>query len=608
MCGIAGFIGNSSVSEHRIAQTLDRMQNRGPDFRAHERIQIGDVECVFLHSRLSILDLDSRSNQPFTIGECTLIFNGEIYNYLELRENLEQRGVALRTTSDTEVLLQYYLLYGTQCVEHFEGMWSFAIADRRKGIVFLSRDRFAEKPFYLYRSRDGLYFGSEVKFIEGLLGRKLSVNRRHLQRYLALGYKSLYKTGETFFEGVRELPFAGNLVINDTLNEQQSCYWKPAHAPTAMRLEEAIEGFRERLIESMRIRLRADVPVAFCLSGGVDSASLVSIAAKCLGYDLMTFSIIDSDPRYDESENIQATVNDLGCRNEQIRISYDSFFEQLDELVSYHDAPVYTISYYIHSLLSRSISQKGYRVVCSGTGADEMVTGYYDHFNLFLYEMRNDPSYTKLEQEWQENTGRFVRNPYLKQPRLYFEQPDFRGHIYLNREVFCDLLRDEFREDFVEEHYCNALLQNRMMNEMFHEGTRVILHEDDLNSMKYSIENRSPYLDRRLFEFAYTIPTQYLIQDGYGKFILREAMKGILNDTVRLDRQKKGFNASIHSLVDFEDRQTRERLLDDSEVFELIDKDKLEKIYPDSTLPNSFSKFWFNFINTKLFLEQHSSK
>ena len=583
------------------------MSKRGPDATGvHSQAVSPDKNLYLLHSRLSIIDLEAHANQPFAIGQSTLIFNGEIYNYVELRRQLGRENVQFRTESDTEVLLQCYLRYGEACVERFEGMWSFAIWDEARQTLFLSRDRFAEKPLYLHRTDHGIYWGSEVKFIAALVEGRLSVNHSHLLRYMVNGYKSLYKTKETFFQGIEELPFASNLVVNADLSDEISSYWTPEHRPTRMTIREAIDGFRERLLDSVRVRLRADVPLAFCLSGGVDSSAIVSVAAKCFDYDVATFSIIDSDERYNERDNIEATIDDLKCKHTLIETSREGFFDRLADLVNYHDAPLYTISYYIHSHLSEAIAHHGYRVVCSGTGADEMVTGYYDHFNLYLYEMRNSSQYARYRKEWHEHTGRFVRNPYLQNPELYFDDPSFRGHIYLNNELFSSYVKSDFEEEFLEIIYCEALLQNRMLNEMFHEGTRVILHEDDLNSMRCSIENRSPYLDTDVFDFAFSIPTEYLVQDGYGKYVLREAVKDILNERVRLDRRKRGFNASITSLVDFSDSETRAQILDDGPIYELIDREKIETSMQGGVLPNSMSKFLFYFLNAQEFLRQHA--
>ncbi|MGE5417648.1 MAG: asparagine synthase (glutamine-hydrolyzing) [Acidobacteriota bacterium] len=603
MCGIAGFIGKKILDEETIAQTLNLMKNRGPDNQDYYFNGVGSNQVYLLHSRLSIIDLEERANQPWTIDDCTIVFNGEIYNYVEIRNKLELKGVKFTTTSDTEVLLRSYLEYGEECVKLFEGMWSFAIFDSRNCKLILSRDRFAEKPLYYFKSDTGIYFGSEIKFIKSLSETTLHVNNNQLLRYLVNGYKSLYKQDETYFQEIQEVPYASNMVINLDQRINTYRYWKPQCNIEEMSLDYAVEGFRERLLDSIKLRLRADVPMAFCLSGGVDSSAIVSIAAKVFNYDVATFSIIDDDERYNEMDNIQATVQDLGCKNTAIYIPQDGFLKRLQQQIEYHDIPVCTISYYIHSFLSKSIAEQGYRVVASGTGADELVTGYFDHFNLHLYEMRNDSDYQAYLDGWKQYIEPIVRNPFLQDPELYQKSTEVRDHIYLNNDLFATYLKIPFSEGFTEKKYYKGLLRNRMLNELFHEVVPPILREDDLNSMYYSIENRSPYLDTRLFEFAYSIPDEHLMQRGYGKYILREAVKGLLNDKVRLDHHKKGFNASIHSLVDFDNQDFQDFLLDNSPIYDIVRKEKIEEALKMKPMPNSFSKFVFNFINAKLFLD-----
>jgi asparagine synthase (glutamine-hydrolysing) len=606
MCGIAGYIGKREISPEDLDRTLQLMKNRGPDHQKWVRVKEPGRNVYFLHSRLSIIDLDPRSHQPFFRNGVWLAYNGEIYNYREVREELEKDGAVFTTSSDTEVLLEAYLRHGEACVEKFEGMWAFAIYDTRDRKLFLSRDRFAEKPLYFVETPDGFYFGSEVKFLKALSGRSFPVNRKQVLRYLVNGYKALYKQPETYFDGIREIPFATSAVISQEGRLRLDRYWQPVARPQAMTMAEAVEGARHHLVESMRIRLRADVPLAFCLSGGVDSASLVSIAAKEFGYDAATFSIIDSDERYNEFDNIRATIDDLGCKHTLIHLECGDTLKHLRELVAYHDAPVATITYLVHSYLSRAIHEAGYRVAFSGTSADELFTGYYDHFYLHLYEMRGHPDYPKLVADWQEHTGKFVRNPFFKNPELYFQDPGFRGHIYLNNDVYRSYLKVPFEEGFIEEQMDASLLRSRMLNELFYEATPVVLHEDDLNSMKYSVENRSPFLDTRLYEFAYSIPKEHLIRDGYGKYVLREAVKGVLNDRVRLDRRKKGFNASISSILDFDSPQVIEELLSDSPLYDIVDREKVRPLFKSGAHEDSANKFLFNLVNAKIFLEQNS--
>lgn len=606
MCGIAGFIGKKKIDEQAINTTLGRMKQRGPNAQNYVHIEDAGNQVYLLHSRLSIIDLDPRSNQPFCKAHQSLVFNGEIYNFVEIKKELQETAqIEFETNSDTEVLFHAYRHWGKACNTRFEGMWAYAMYDTKKHELVLSRDRFAEKPLFVFETIDGTYFGSEIKFIEALIEGNMKVNMNQVKRYLVNGYKSLFKTDENYFEGVLEVPFGHNLIINAELNKSTEAYWTPNYSLSNMSLDDAIEGTRHHLIESMRLRLRSDVPLAFCLSGGVDSAALASIASKEFNHNVHSFSIIDPDVRYNEFDNIKATINDLGCEHTLIELNTDGSLARLQELVKYHDAPVATISYLVHSMLSEQIAANGYKVAFSGTAADELYTGYYDHFNLHLYEMRNHPNYSTYLSDWNANTGKLVRNPFLQNPALYNHNPGFRDHVFLNNDVFASYLIDEFHEDFSETKYSDSLLHNRMMNELFHEGSRVILREDDLNSMKYSIENRSPYLDSKLAEFAYSIPLEHLMKDGYGKYVLRESMAGILNDKVRLDRQKKGFNAAISSLVDFNNPADRDWLLAESPVFDVIDRNKITEIMNMAERPNSFSKFLFNFINVKFFLEQH---
>jgi asparagine synthase (glutamine-hydrolysing) len=606
MCGIAGYWGSKPPSDEAVQGTLELMRRRGPDDqRAWRTVAAEGNQVVLLHSRLSIIDLDPRSNQPYTIGNTTLVYNGEIYNYVELREQLIKRGIELRTASDTEVLLHYYRLYGEECVHHFEGMWSFAIFDGGRQTVFLSRDRFAEKPHYLLRTAHGVYFGSEIKFLARLSGQALRPDIEQLRRYLGLGYKSLYKTPRTFFAGVTELRYAECMTLGPATAGEPRRYWKPnLRVNPSLSLQDAIEGTRERLLESMRQRIRSDVPLAFCLSGGVDSSALVSIAVKSLGCKIETFSIIDEDERYNELDNIMATVRDVGCAHQLLHIPQQDVIARLRDLITYHDAPIATITFYVHSLISEAVHRAGYRVAFSGTSADELFTGYYDHFLLHLHAVSGEPDYEQFREAWERHILGFVRNPVLRNPRLYTDNPSFREHVFDGREEIAGYLVNPADAAFTEERFVPEMLRNRMLNELFHEATPVILHEDDLNSMRYSIENRSPYLDTRLLEFAHSIPARHLIRDGHAKYVLREAVSGILNDTVRLDRRKKGFNASINSMVDFHDPEVKGYLLDpQAKVFELVNRDAITRLIDMRPIPNHLSKFLFSFINTRIFME-----
>jgi asparagine synthase (glutamine-hydrolysing) len=494
MCGIAGFIGNRQIDPARIDRTLDLMGRRGPDHRDFAAFQHGDTHVYLLHSRLSIIDLDERSHQPYHYGPHVLLYNGELYNYVEIKDQLEDQAHTFVTTSDTEVLIKTLAHYGRHGLDKCEGMWAFALYNKEQGTLLLSRDRFGEKPLYLYRDETGLYFGSEIKFIAALLGRKLAVNYNHLYRYLVNGYKSICKGRETFFQGVEELPSATALEVSADGTESLHRYWEPKFQPDdSITYQQAVAGVREALIHAVKIRLRADVPLAFCMSGGVDSNSLISIAKRVFGYDVHGFTIANSDARYEEQEMVDCVVRELGLRHTSLPVDTSGFLPKLRTLTRQHDAPVSTITYYAHWLLMESIAAHGYKISISGSAADELFTGYYDHHLAYLYEVRNEAEvHARALAAWQEHILPIVRNPFLRNSNLFVEDPEFRDHIFLNADEFSEYLQQPWCEAFAEERFADGLLRNRMLNELFRETIPVILHEDDLNAMYYSIENTTP--------------------------------------------------------------------------------------------------------------------
>ncbi len=607
MCGIAGYVGTSEIAPNRLEECLRRMGRRGPDHAAWKHWKAdGNREVYFLHSRLSIIDLDPRANQPFVRGPHCIITNGELYNYLEIRRDMEARGEKFGTTSDTEVLLAALAVNGSAALDQFEGMWAFAVFDENDGSLTLCRDRFGEKPLWIHRDNTGIYFGSEIKFISALTGRTPRVRRDQVFRYLVNGYKSLYKKNGGFFEDFVELPPASILRIDKEGGETLDRYWNPRCRPDdALSYADAVEGVRRRLIRSVELRLRADVPLAFCMSGGVDSNSLISVAKRVLNRDVHGFTIANTDSRYEEQDLVDHAVRELGLRHTSIPIRSEGFLEDLRVLVRQHDAPVFTITYFAHWRLMESIAKDGYRISVSGTAADELFSGYFDHHLAYLYEVRRDPSrHANAKEEWRKEVQPYVRNPFLKDPDLFLRDPGFRDHIFLDADQFSLFLKKPWRETFQEEQYSGDLLRNRMLNELFHENVPVILHEDDLNAMYFSIENRSPFLDRDLFEFAFQIPTCHLVRAGRAKALLRDAMRGLVPDRIRTNPRKVGFNAPVYDFLNVSDVTVRQTLLGESPIYDFVRKEKIADLIAKPDLPNSESKFLFYFVSAKMFLEE----
>lgn len=610
MCGIAGYQGRKPLTQDRIDACLALMNRRGPDYREARSWQTpSGTNTTLLHSRLSIIDLDPRANQPMGFEKAWISLNGEIYNFVERRKELEAAGVALKTRSDTEVLLASLRCFGWGVLDKCEGMWAFGLYDEQSGQLTLSRDRFGEKPLYYYQTGDGIYFGSEIKFIAALIGEKIAINHDHLWRYLINGYKALYKKPHGFFHGIQEVASGHNLECRDGEIAGHKPYWSPRIAVNNdMSFQDAVAGARERLIRSVELRLRADVPLAFCMSGGVDSNALISIAKRVFGHDVHGFTIVNTDARYEESDMVDLAVRELGVRHTSIPVSTEGFLPGLRALVKQHDAPVYTITYYAQWMLQKAIADAGYRISISGTAADELFSGYYDHHLAYLQEVRGDKEHhARSLAAWQSHIKPVVRNPHLSNPDLFVNDPAFRDHIYLDADEFSTFMTSDWSEAFAESAYSGNLLRNRMLNELFHESVPVILHEDDLNAMYFSVENRSPFLDRDLFEFCNSIPTRHLIHDGKAKAVLRESVRGIAPDGIIDNRRKVGFNAPIMDYLDVKDPDVRSYLLDDSPVYDYVRKDRIEQLIGQRDLPNSQSKFLFYFLNCKMFLEEFAA-
>ncbi|MEO6096900.1 MAG: asparagine synthase (glutamine-hydrolyzing) [Fibrobacteria bacterium] len=610
MCGIAGYIGPKEIPEDRVSACLRAMDHRGPDANGRYRHAARGENVLLLHTRLAIIDLDPRSGQPFRMGGKALVFNGELYNYLEVKAALEKRGRRFATDGDTEVLLAGIDTLGDSALDQYDGMWAFALYDEADGGLKLCRDRFGEKPLYLHREGTGLYFGSEPKFIHALLGHNLPIDLNHLHRYLVNGYRSLHKGTNTYFQGLEELPSGRLLARRPGGGKTEDAYWNPvSRQDPAMEYRDAVEGARKALIDAVSIRLRADVPIAFCMSGGVDSNALISIAKRVFGYQVHGFTIANSDSRYDEGEMVAASVRDLGIRHTSIPLETKGFLGKLRGLVAAHDGPVSTITYYVHWLLMKSVAEHGYKISLSGTGADELFTGYFDHHLAYLKEIEGDPvRYPAALEAWRKHILPGIQNPYFQNPRLFSDNPAFRDHIFQDCDLFTSRLVRPWTEAFADRTWSGDLLRNRMLNELFHEVVPPILHEDDLNAMCFSIENRSPFLSRPLFDFCQSIPTRHLVRDGYAKAVLRDAMRGIAPDAILGNRTKVGFNAPVLSLLDPADPEVKDCLLDPrSPVFEIVRREAVEELLERPHLPNSESKFLFNFLNAKLFLETFGS-
>lgn len=610
MCGIAGYIGKENFNNKKVTRILNLMDRRGPDSKGFKKITLEQKQINFFFSRLSIIDKRKISDQPFKYKESLLIFNGEIYNYIELRSQLKKLGYNFTTNSDTEVLIKALHCWGEAAINKLEGMWSFFYFDKLTSKGLLCRDRFGEKPLFYFQENNEIVFGSEIKFIEGIAEKKFQLNFNKIEDFLRFGYKSLNKDNQSYFNNIHSVP-PGHLIRIKNNKLEIKKYWKLAYKPTAhLEEKEIYKKIKEKLLKSIEIRLRADFPIAFLLSGGLDSNALAFLAKKYFNYDVNTFSIISKDPKYDESKVINYSIKKLKVKHQNFKINFNkcNFIENLKEQIRYHDSPVTTINSFLSFMLLKKIKKEGFKVCISGIGSDEIFSGYYDHHLLYLYEMKNNKElYAKSLNNWKKNTLPFVKNPYLKKYNLYNNNPKFREHIFQNDKFKDNMFYHKKKPNFKEKIYVDSLMKNRMINEMKHEIVPVLLKEDDLNSMYNSIENRSPFLDTELFSECLNMPSKYYVKDGLAKWPLRKIINNIVPDKIRLNRRKIGFNAPIEEVIDLNNKKNIDFLISDSEIFKIVKKDKiLRLINKKKNFTGVENNFIFSFLSSKIFIDNHN--
>lgn len=606
MCGILAYIGEEEFSLKKTKKLLSLMKNRGPDNQEHLNFDFKKKKILFFHSRLKIIDLKNRSNQPFIKFNKVMIYNGEIYNFKEIKDKLIKFGYKFETTSDTEVLLTAYHHYGKKFTKLLNGMWAFLIYDKNKNKIIISKDLFGEKPLFYYKSRNGIFFSSEIKYIQCLTKEKIKINYLKIKRNLEFGYKILNTDDKTFFKNVFSFPKASIGELNlKTLKLNINSFWSPRNkVNNNFSYKNFCEKLKKLMIESLKKRIIADVPIAVSLSGGIDSSIIAGLIKKNLKRKkLKCFSLIDRDT-YNEEFFIKKTEKFLKIKSEKVKINYKNFIYNLKSQIKYHDQPISTISYFAQNFLIDKVKKKKFKVILSGTGADEQFTGYYDHFLQFF---KNSKNRTKLNIEgWTRGARKFIKNKNLKNPKFYSKSENKYSNIFLNnRDVFrvFKFTKQKFKK---EKKFTNDHLRNRMLNEIFFEITPITLMHEDLNCMENSIENRSPFLDKNIFEFSNTIPTKFLISGDFQKKILRDTFKNVLDPVVRKNKKKIGFNASLFLYLEKEKKITlRNFFLKDKVMKNLIDMEKLYNNLSNYKQDINFNKFLFSIISTKIFLENY---
>lgn len=495
--------------------------------------------------RLAILDVSPSGSMPMEIenGAYTITFNGEIYNYKEIREELECNGHRFRTGTDTEVILHAYQEWGQESLQRFNGMWSFAIWDREKQRLFCGRDRFGVKPFYYALVGGCFLFGSEIKQI--LLASSIPRRANARAVFALFEWGLMDHSSETFFEGVYQLPGSHCLSVNlaDSLSPIIRRYWELRVEPQAnLSPEEATEEFHQRFRNAVKIRLRSDVPVGVCLSGGLDSSAILCQAKEIASErQFRTFSACFEENTIDEREYIAAANSATGSLNHPTFPKGHEFWDTLQSLIFHHDEPVGAASAFSQWSVMRSARQQGIPVILGGQGSDEALCGYqkYRYFYFWHLLRKGDPRLLReILLSFANGTSTHGR---LAAAIRYLPGPLHRPFSAAKR-----LCNREFRKNT---NFTGAKLgaagsiAERQKIDLTYTSIPPFLRHEDRNSMAHSIETRHPFLDYRLVEFAVGCPADFKLRDGWSKWILRNAMKGILPEKIRLRKTKLGFDA-----------------------------------------------------------------
>ncbi len=558
MCGVAGLVSTGPVDlvNQQVEKALNRLSHRGPDDEGIEVLSRGERSVVFGHRRLSIIDLSSAGHQPMTSrdGRYTLVFNGEIYNYREIREELVNIGQPCATETDTEVLLIAWSLWGESILTRLIGMFAFAIFDSVNQEITVARDGFGIKPLFWSVADNQFCFASEPEALGELLHRPLAPNSSVVARFLMTGSYDLGE--ETFFDKVYRVEPGTALVVNlrnTTLTPQVRRWWHPGvgvGASTTM--GDAVDLIQERFLESVRLHLRSDVPLGFALSGGIDSSAVVC-AVNHLEPDaqLNTFSFV-SPGAHDNEETWIDAVNKIVSANEhKVSANPENLHDDLLELIKIQGEPFGDTSIYAQYLVYRLAKEAGVTVTLDGQGADELFAGYSGYVERRLRSLVDEWKFldaASLLGQWSSWPGRSRRGALLDTISLHLpvrwiatarsllkERPGGINLSWLHGDV-----KNLYSRGFpISSGDHGRQLVSMLRWELTQGGLGNLMRHGDRNSMRWSIESRVPFLTIPLAEAALSLPEEFLLSpNGETKHVLRGALRGIVPDLI-LDRKDK---------------------------------------------------------------------
>ncbi|MFZ4400525.1 MAG: asparagine synthase (glutamine-hydrolyzing) [Bacteroidales bacterium] len=581
MCGICGIynINNLPVETLKLNRMAKLIRHRGPDDEGFLLVNTSNKEIRHCHDedsiaeikaqtqllnndfqanlglgfrRLSILDLSPKGHQPMSNEDQSLwiVFNGEIYNYIELREELKQLGHKFTTATDTEVILNAYKQWDTACLNRFNGMWSFALWDNEKQLLFCARDRFGIKPFNYFFDGKQFIFASEIKQILANDVDK-TLNEEVIYKSMKIG-SYLINSNCSFFKQIQILPHSHYLTIQNGKFEINR-YYDLNHSSfgkSTLNFKDSCDAYRDLFIDAVKLRMRSDVEVGSALSGGLDSSAIVASAVGFTNKQFKTFSSYYTHaPQYDERKWIQLVTDTYNTKPYFVSASAETVMKELSDITWHHDYPVPGSSVVSQNYVMKIARENGVTVLLDGQGSDEITGGYHHAFyRYYAYLLQTGklkrfakefPDYLRFNPKGNSLTKmiKIAAVLFLSESTLYKQEAkhnlqnpltvSFKDHSIFNN--IRDLKTDK--------------LSNFLYNQMMSTSIQTLLHFEDRNSMAHSIESRVPFLDYRLVEFAFSLPSEFKIHKHLGKYIHREALKTIVPTAIMERKDKVGFLA-----------------------------------------------------------------
>ncbi len=569
MCGIAGIVNPSGINTAVLQQFSAVLQHRGPDDEGYAVIgdtlqlckgndTISELSALpsittakgtvgLVHRRLSIIDLSPAGHQPMAIGDhrYTIVYNGEVYNYKEIKKELEAKGHAFQSHTDTEVILKAYSEWGGNCVQHFIGMWAFAIYDQERHELFLSRDRFGIKPLYYTMQEGQLAFASEIKALLKAGVATAEVAASDLVEYLSFGTQSQPHTN--LFHHIHDLPPGHNAIyLCSNGSWQVNAYYDFAAAVAQRKIDDPLQQFKTAFEASIQLHLRSDVPVGSCLSGGLDSSAIVALAAQATSQPFHTFTAAYKEKDIDESGYAKLVAEQFS--NVQSHYTYPTaqgFLNDIDQLIYTQDLPIGSTSIFAQWEVMKLAGKQGIKVLLDGQGADEALGGYYNFAGLFLLEELRAFRWGNYRRELKALKQHFTPNMKSALARAFyyylpaFMQRKLRAKERLGMHFIAPKYQHLLQQIAIPQRGGKTYREHAILSLQF--GLYDLLRYEDRNAMAFSIESRVPFLDHRLVELSVALPNKAKINNGWTKYVLRKMNEPLLPAEVVWRKDKMGF-------------------------------------------------------------------